>query len=61
MNLVILTDNDEAGKKASEQIKDKCKNTYRIYQPTIEANDIGEMSIEEINNQIRPLLEKIQL
>jgi 5S rRNA maturation endonuclease (ribonuclease M5) len=61
MNLVILTDNDEAGKKASEQIKDKCKNTYRIYQPTIEANDIGEMSIKEINNQIRPLLENIQL
>lgn len=61
MNLVILTDNDEAGRKASEQIKEKCQNTYRIYTPNIKASDVGEMSIEEINTEIKPLLEKIQL
>lgn len=59
MSLVILTDNDEAGRKATEQIKSKCENTYRVYIPKFNANDIGEMSIEQINKEIKPILEKI--
>lgn len=59
MSIVILTDNDEAGQKASEQIKQKCQNTYRIIRPTISKNDIGDMSIEEINTEIKPILDKI--
>lgn len=59
MSLVILTDNDEAGKKAAEQIKEKCQNTYKIYNPQISKNDIGEMTNEEIDKEIKPILEKI--
>jgi DNA primase len=59
MNLVILTDNDEAGQKAAEQIKSKCQNTYRIFIPQISKPDIGEMTSAEINNEIKPLLERI--
>ena len=59
MNLVILTDNDDAGKKAAEQIKQKCQNTYKIYIPTISKGDIGEMTNEEIDKEIKPILEKI--
>ena len=59
MSLVILTDNDEAGRKAAEQIKNKCENTYRVYVPEFSASDIGEMTIEQINREIKPLLEKI--
>ena len=59
MNLVVLTDNDEAGKKAADQIKQKCQNTYKIYIPTISKGDIGEMNSDEINNEIKPLLEKM--
>lgn len=59
MNMIVLTDNDEAGEKAFEQIKDKCKDIYRIYRPVFEADDIGEMSISEIQKQILPSLEKI--
>lgn len=59
MNLVILTDNDEAGRKAAEQIKVKCQNTYRIFIPTISKNDVGEMNSEEINNEIKAYLERI--
>jgi len=59
MSLVILTDNDEAGKKAAEQIKEKCQNTYKIYIPKISKNDIGEMTNEEIDKEIKPILEKI--
>jgi len=59
MTLVILTDNDEAGRKAAEQIKNKCKNTYRIFVPTISANDVGEMSCEQINTEIKEFLKGI--
>lgn len=59
MTIVILTDNDDAGKKAAEQIKDKCKNTYRIFVPQISKGDIGEMTQNEINTEIKPFLESI--
>lgn len=59
MSLVVLTDNDDAGRKAAEQIKTKCQNTYKVYIPTFNASDIGEMNIEQINNEIKPFLEKI--
>jgi 5S rRNA maturation endonuclease (ribonuclease M5) len=59
MNLVILTDNDDAGRKACEQITKKCQNTYKIYVAKISKNDVGEMNSEEINNEIKPLLDKI--
>jgi DNA primase len=59
MNLIILTDNDEAGRKAAEQIKAKCQNTYRIFIPQINKSDIGEMTVEEINKEIKPYLESI--
>lgn len=59
MNIVILTDNDDAGNKAAEQIKNKCQNTYRIFMPKISKSDVGEMNSEEINDQIKNYLGKI--
>lgn len=59
MSLVILTDNDDAGRKAAEQIKLKCQNTYRIFIPQISKSDVGEMNSDEINNQIKSYIEKI--
>jgi 5S rRNA maturation endonuclease (ribonuclease M5) len=56
MNLVILTDNDEAGRLAAEKIKQKCQQGYRIYIPTINKPDVGEMTPEEIDSQIKPIL-----
>lgn len=59
MNLVILTDNDEAGRLAAQKIKDKCSHTYRIYTPSISKPDIGDMSSSEITTEIKPILEKL--
>lgn len=59
MNLVILTDNDDAGHKAAEQIKAKCQNTYRVFVPSISKEDIGEMNSSEIQNEITSYLERI--
>jgi 5S rRNA maturation endonuclease (ribonuclease M5) len=59
MSLVILTDNDDAGRKAASQIKHKCQNTYRIFIPEISKLDIGEMNSDEINNEIKTYLQKL--
>jgi 5S rRNA maturation endonuclease (ribonuclease M5) len=59
MNIVILTDNDEAGKKAAEQIKNKCQNTYRIFIPQISKPDIAEMTPDEIKKEIVEYMGKI--
>lgn len=59
MNLVILTDNDEAGHKAAEQIKTKCQNTYRVFIPKISKPDVGEMTPQEIQTEIKEYMEKI--
>lgn len=59
MSLVILTDNDDAGRKAAEQIKQKCQNTYRIFIPKISKSDVGEMTSEEINTEIKTYIGNI--
>ena len=56
MKMVILTDNDDAGKKAKENIAEKCHKTYQIYTP----NDIGEMTKNDVQNEIISFLESIE-
>jgi 5S rRNA maturation endonuclease (ribonuclease M5) len=60
MSLVVLTDNDDAGRKAAQQIKSKCQNTYRVFIPTISQEDVGEMTSEQINTEIKQYLEEIK-
>lgn len=52
MNLVIITDNDEAGESARQQIEKKCSKIYNIQHIRVSKNDIGDMTIDEINNEI---------
>lgn len=59
MNLIILMDNDEAGKKATINIIEKCKNTYRLHVPAISKSDVGEMSKEEIDTEIKEFIKRV--
>lgn len=52
MNIIVITDNDEAGKKARNIIDNKCSRTYNIKHIHINKNDIAELSSSEIVNQI---------
>ena len=56
MTIITIMDNDDAGKKAAITINNKCKNTYNIINISITKPDIAEMTIEEINQQIKSLL-----
>jgi len=60
MTLVILTDQDDAGRKAADQIKLKCQNTYRIFIPNISKPDVGEMTPTEIKQEIVSYIESIK-
>lgn len=60
MNIILLMDNDEAGQKASKQITDKCKKIYRIYSPTFEGPDVGELSVDQIKETIIPQISSIK-
>ncbi|NBW09728.1 MAG: toprim domain-containing protein [Caulobacteraceae bacterium] len=60
MSIITIMDNDEAGQKAAQQIYAKCNRIYNIANIEIkDYEDIGEMKIEEINQIIKPQIEKI--
>jgi 5S rRNA maturation endonuclease (ribonuclease M5) len=59
MTIITIMDNDDAGKKAAEQIFAKCSRTYNVkHINLIDYADIGEMSVEQIQQQILPQIEK---
>ncbi len=57
MTIITIMDNDEAGKKASQQIFNKCNKTYICKNININHADIAEMTVEEINKEIKPIIE----
>ena len=60
MTLVILMDNDAPGLKARDSIIQKCNKLYNIISPDYSGTDIGEMTVAEIDEQIKPILEKLK-
>lgn len=62
LNLVILTDYDDAGQKAAEQIQKKCGRRFNYIRPKLSTKDVGELSVEkllsELNSQL-PLLSRV--
>jgi hypothetical protein len=59
LNLIVIADNDSAGQEAAERIKDKCRNLYRVYNIVPSKNDLGDMTVMEINQEIKPQVQKI--
>jgi|LakMenEpi03Aug12_release.lakeMendotaPanAssembly.Ray.scaffolds.fasta_scaffold00360_85 5S rRNA maturation endonuclease (ribonuclease M5) len=61
MNIITIMDNDKAGKDAAKQIEDKCGRIYNIKHIEINANDIAEMSIDDIVTKISPQIKEYEL
>lgn len=59
LNLVILTDSDEAGNKAYQQIVKKCGRRFNYLRPVISSKDVGDMTVEQIKQEIYPQLQGI--
>ena len=59
MNVIVLTDNDEAGKKAATLLNEKLRRTHRMFFPAIQTNDVGDLRGNEVTKDIAPTLQKI--
>jgi len=57
--LVLLTDNDEAGQKAKKGIRKKCERTFNIVEIDVPTKDVGEMTIEQITQELKPKLQEV--
>lgn len=58
MTLVVLTNEDEAGRSAAADLKTRLGRLFRIVRPALPAKDLGEMAVEEVRKLISPLLER---
>lgn len=59
LNLVILTDSDEAGEKAASQIATKGGRRFNYFRPQITEKDVGEMTVDQIKEQVLGELEGV--
>jgi 5S rRNA maturation endonuclease (ribonuclease M5) len=53
-HIVILTDNDQAGRESKIQIQRQLNRSYKLSFPKLFTKDIGEMSVEQIKQKILP-------
>lgn len=60
MNIITIMDNDDAGKDAVKKIAEKCGRTYNLKNIQITANDIAEMTFEQVQNIILPQIQEYQ-
>ena len=58
LNLVVVTDSDEAGIESREGISNQCDRLYNITYIDIPKKDVGEMTVEEIQDHITPIVVK---
>jgi 5S rRNA maturation endonuclease (ribonuclease M5) len=56
-NIVIMTDNDDAGELCKRDINNRLKHLLNIHTISIPKNDIGEMTIQEIDTIIKPQIQ----
>ena len=54
LNIIILTDSDEAGNKACSQIIKKCGRRFNYYRPNISTKDVGDMPVDQLKRELHP-------
>lgn len=59
LNLIILTDSDEAGNKAYNKILKLCGRRFNYYRPTISHKDVGDMTVDQIKEELIPQIKGI--
>lgn len=60
LHLIIATDNDEAGQKSRSTIERKCNRLFNIHHIYLEKNDIGDMTVSEVQEKFEPFLEEVK-
>lgn len=60
MSLICLTDMDEAGRIAAENIKNRCKRSFRVFFPSFSGKDVGDLNSDAITSEIGGVFEEIR-
>lgn len=60
MNIIVLTNMDQAGRDAADKLKNQLKRQYNIHLPLLNKNDLGECSIDYIKSVVTPLYDKVR-
>lgn len=58
MKIITIMDNDDAGHNAAKTIASKCNRIYNIKNIVLATNDLADMTVDEINNTIKPQIEE---
>jgi 5S rRNA maturation endonuclease (ribonuclease M5) len=61
MSLILIMDQDDAGKKAAKQIAEKCNRTYNVHNIDINYPDVAAMTKEQIQLELIPKIEKLSI
>tara|TARA_B100001939_G_C16910385_1_gene604295 strand:+ start:262 stop:1251 length:990 start_codon:yes stop_codon:yes gene_type:complete len=56
LNVVIMSDNDDAGNKVRQEAHEKLKYSFNIHDVITPANDVGDMEPSQIDSIIKPQL-----
>lgn len=56
MNIVTIMDNDQAGEKCRQEIQNRLSSFFNIFHINPTKKDVGEMTVEEIEQIIKPQL-----
>jgi 5S rRNA maturation endonuclease (ribonuclease M5) len=60
MNVVVLTDADEAGRRAATEIYNYLNREFYVYAPLLSKKDVGEMSVDEVKVEVGAIFEKLR-
>jgi len=55
LSVIVCGDNDKAGQNFNKQVAEMCKNIYKIFTFIPPCGDIGEMTVEQVKEQLLPL------
>jgi 5S rRNA maturation endonuclease (ribonuclease M5) len=60
-HIVVLTDNDQAGRESKIQIQRQFSRFYKLSFPKLNKKDIGDMTVEQIKTLILPQIKGLSL
>ena len=58
LNIILMLDNDKAGRNAQEKIFNTYKTMFNFIEVKYDTKDPGELSIDQIQQTIVPQIEK---
>lgn len=60
MNIIVVTNNDDAGRQSDAVLQEQLGRAFRLHFPKTEKNDLGESSVEDVQRLIGPIINRIK-